>query len=367
MRKSLVINGCLLGKRISGIERFAIEIIKRLPLYYESLDKSIGEVLIYSNYNFKLGRNIYSNFEVKPCIKFLSSDFKYGNMLRFLWNNILPVKHSASIIVTFSQIDGILNPIKRGNKIITFIHDVIPLQFKLGKSFLYYKYILPFIIKNSDLIITVSNHSKKLIQQYFAPSQPIEVIYPGIAANFKFLNFKREPFILYVGRLARTKNLDRLLLAFRRLKQDESFKDYELWIVGAGSSDWILQYIDSDVKNSVKILENVSDEELVNLYNKASLFVFPSLYEGFGFPPLEAMACGCPVVVSKTGSLPEVCGDAAYYIDPLDVESIYKGIYEVLTNKSLRNSLVKKGLVHIKKYKWDTSIKKFISLVNMLT
>jgi len=366
MRRSLIINGCILGNRISGVERFVIEITKRLPIYYKIFEDGVRNMIIYSNYNFNFKKDFKNILEIKNCPKFLSSDSKYGNLSRFLWSNTLPLKHTNSIIVNFSQVDGIFNPIKRNNKIISVIHDVIPLQFKLGKSFYYYKYVLPLVIKNSDLIITVSNHSKKLIQNYFPSNQAIEVVYPGIGNSFKFKNMERQPAILYVGRLTHMKNLDRLLLAFSRLKRDKKFKEYELWIVGSGSTDWMFQYVDDKIKNFVRIFKDVSDEKLVNLYNKAYLFVFPSLYEGFGFPPLEAMACGCPVIVSNMGSLPEVCGEAAYYINPYSIESIYSGMYEVLTNDNLRNQLIKRGLSHVKRYTWDASVKKFASLIKAL-
>jgi glycosyltransferase involved in cell wall biosynthesis len=102
--------------------------------------------------------------------------------------------------------------------------------------------------------------------------------------------------------------------------------------------------------------------ELTNIYQKALIFVFPSVYESFGFPPLEAMACGCPVVVSNVASLPEVCGDAAYYVDPYSVESIAEGIYNVLTDESLRQSLIKKGLERAKLFSWEKAAKEHLKV-----
>jgi glycosyltransferase involved in cell wall biosynthesis len=102
---------------------------------------------------------------------------------------------------------------------------------------------------------------------------------------------------------------------------------------------------------------------LVEYYNKASLFVFPSFFEGFGIPPIEAMACGCPCVVSNVASLPEVCGDAAYYVNPYDVEDIARGIETVLNDEKLRNDLIKKGFENIKRFSWQDSARKIIEII----
>ncbi len=106
----------------------------------------------------------------------------------------------------------------------------------------------------------------------------------------------------------------------------------------------------------------INDKILYNLYKNAKLFVFPSLYEGFGLPPLEAMACGCPVVVSNVASLPEVCGDAGYYVDPYCVESIAEGIYQVLTDESLRQSLIQKGLERAALFSWEKSAREHLKV-----
>jgi glycosyltransferase involved in cell wall biosynthesis len=123
------------------------------------------------------------------------------------------------------------------------------------------------------------------------------------------------------------------------------------------------------LKGAVNYLGFVNNEELAGLYRKASCFVYPSLYEGFGLPPLEAMACGCPVVVSNVTSLPEVCGDAGFYVNPLDVESIAAGIEKVLRDGELRQSMIEKGLERAKLFSWEKAAKEhlkvFEELVNL--
>jgi len=120
--------------------------------------------------------------------------------------------------------------------------------------------------------------------------------------------------------------------------------------------------IDNKTREKIELLENISEEELIKLYKNALLLAFPSFYEGFGLPPLEAMACGCPVVVSNIASLPEVCGDAAYYVDPYNIESIAEGMYKVLTNESLRQSLIQKGLKQTKLFSWEKSSREHIKI-----
>jgi len=116
------------------------------------------------------------------------------------------------------------------------------------------------------------------------------------------------------------------------------------------------------VEKHIEFAGYVSEDQLARLYQEALLFAFPSLYEGFGFPPLEAMAHGCPIVVSNVASLPEVCGDAAYFVDPHDEESIADGIYQVATNSTLRETLIQKGLKRAKLFTWEESGKKHIKV-----
>jgi glycosyltransferase involved in cell wall biosynthesis len=163
-----------------------------------------------------------------------------------------------------------------------------------------------------------------------------------------------ERFILFVGSLQPRKNIVSLIKAYAALHK--SYKDYcKLVLVGfeGWHTDEIMK-IRSSEGNNIIIYDKIrSNENLAAIYRKASAFVFPSLYEGFGFPPLEAMACGCPVMVSHTSSLPEVCGEAALYIDPMDLESIRDGIQKLLTDDALRQELKAKGLQRAKLFTWD--------------
>ena len=158
-----------------------------------------------------------------------------------------------------------------------------------------------------------------------------------------------------VGSIEPRKNLKNLLSAYAKLGRN--FKDeYHLILVGAPG--WNNQDIVDEIKSLnqwVKYTGYVSDDELAKLYTQASLFIYPSIYEGFGIPPLEAMACGTPVIVSNASTLPEVCADAAYYIDPLDVKSITQSMVKVLGDTALQKELTLQGLIRAKEFHWEKS------------
>ena len=117
---------------------------------------------------------------------------------------------------------------------------------------------------------------------------------------------------------------------------------------------------------NITFKSNVSDGELVKMYNASKLFLFPSYYEGFGLPPLEAMACGVPVITSNVSSMPEVCGDAALFVDPQNIDDIILKIELLLSNESLQHKMIEKGLVHVKQFSWEKAAKKHIDVFEKL-
>jgi len=161
-----------------------------------------------------------------------------------------------------------------------------------------------------------------------------------------------KPYLLYVGNLYPHKNIKRLISAFRQLIEKDNL-DYRLVIVGG------------DKKNSTERIiftGLINDEELDDIYKNASLFVFPSLSEGFGFPPLEAMKRGVPVVSSHATCLPEILGNAAVYFNPQDVSDMAEKIKKVLLDKNLKSELIKKGLEGVKKYDWQKTAEETLTL-----
>lgn len=224
----------------------------------------------------------------------------------------------------------------------------------------------PLVIKNkrrlyakADAIICVSQSSRRdLLSYYDVNPRRVFVVHHGFSplcsspdkAGDQFHGTAR--YMLFVGFRGTYKNFDMLLRAY---SNSEVRHDFELLAVGGGAfSPAELTNIDKlGVGGRVKNLQGVSDETLASLYRNASLFVYPSLHEGFGFPPLEAMSVGCPVLVSSTASLPEICGDAAQYFDPTDECDLQRALESALNADNSHSMLIQRGYEQVLKYNWD--------------
>ncbi len=235
--------------------------------------------------------------------------------------------------------------------VVVTIHDLIPLfmpKFHNWKRAVYFKKFLPWYLRKVNAIIAVSESTKRDIVKYYGISEnKITVVYDALP-EIKYEKVEKEPFILYLGTLEPRKNVEGIIRAFALLKA----RGFKYKLVIAGGKGWKYNSIFSLVKklrlqDDVIFRGYVSDAETVFLYKNAKLFVWPSFYEGFGLPVLEAMAYGTPVVASNNSSLPEVCGDAAVLVDPYDVHSIADGILEAL-DSNIYDVLVKRGLERAK-------------------
>lgn len=236
------------------------------------------------------------------------------------------------------------------------------------KGRLYFRCVGQWAAQSSRLIVTVSESAKRdIVRSVGVPERKVRVVHEGIDDTFKVVSDLQllrsvrtqyrlpDRFILAVGTLEPRKNLPALIQAYRTIRRSSST---QLGLVIAGRTGWkattLQQEADGD---DVTFTGFVPQQHLVALYNLAEMFVLPSLYEGFGFPPLEAMACGCPVIVSNRGSLPEVVGDAAILIDPEREESIAAAIRMLEGNHSLRVSLIGRGFERIKSFSWKSTAK----------
>ena len=171
------------------------------------------------------------------------------------------------------------------------------------------------------------------------------------------------PFILYLGTLEPRKNLKSLILAYNEIKK--KFPEYKLIIGGAKGWGYknIFQIIDNlGIDKDIIFTGYIPEKDLPSLYNSAELFVYPSFYEGFGLPPLEAMACGTPVITSNTSSLPEVVGNAGIMVDPNNVNQLADAMYKVLTDDNLRRDMIKKGLKRAKMFSWKKTAKETLKV-----
>lgn len=274
-------------------------------------------------------------------------------------------------------------PFFKKKKTIVTVHDLTPLVFpKNFPSGIRGKIkwqIQKISLRNSNTIITDSNCSKRDIMKFTGiDKEKIKVIYLAAGEHFKNnknlkLSIKNLPdrFVLYVGDVTWNKNLVRLLEAIEKVNipivmtgkalVGEDYDKSNPW-----NSDLVkVKQIISKSKN-ISTLGFVSEEDLIALYNSATVFVMPSLYEGFGLPILEAMSCGCPVVTTREGSIPEVAGEAVFYVNAYDSDDIAKGIKKVFLDKVLQRELSNKGLEQSKKFSWEKTARETTSVYKFL-
>jgi glycosyltransferase involved in cell wall biosynthesis len=237
------------------------------------------------------------------------------------------------------------------------------------------------VLAGAARIFAVSNFTRDEIEKLFEiPSNRVEVVYNAIDERFlhghasaadRDLIARRYqvtyPFLLYAGRISAHKNVVRMIEAFSALKTEleksEAYPDLKLIIIGddlSGNPDLRRTVVRSGVQHDVRFLGFVPIEVLRIFYDEAKIFVFPSLYEGFGLPPLEAMAHGTPVVTSNVSSLPEVVGNAAVLVNPENVFEIMRALHRVLIDKPLRDRMKERGYEQAAKFSWETSVRRIL-------
>ncbi len=262
-----------------------------------------------------------------------------------------PLKSPVPLVVTFYDIHILKHP-----------HD-----YNLWLSS-YLNFMLPKIAKTADKIITISEFSRRdIVNTLSIPEEKVTVTYCGVNDTFRVTTdnalknnilkkYKlNKKFILYVGALQPRKNIPALLKAYSELKKNHGF-DYDLVLVG--STGWrnkrIFTLIEKlGLNNDVRFLGHVPEADLPVIYSLAEFFVYPTFFEGFGMPVLEAMSCGCPVITSDTSSLPEVVGDAGIMVDPGNTQELKNAMLRLSRDHSLKNELKEKGIRRAKMFSWD--------------
>lgn len=263
------------------------------------------------------------------------------------------------------------------------VHDLIIDHYRTGKAsthspiiyyfkIFFYKIITFFSVFRAKKIIAVSEATKKeIICHYHVNPEKIAVVYEAVGSALKSVKHRdlsqiklfSYPYLLYVGNAYPHKNISLLIKGMTLLKS----KYPKLKLLLAGKSDYFYQRLRALCSNNSKIIffGQADDKELASLYQKASAFVFPSLMEGFGFPPLEAMFFGCPSVVSDINSLREICGKGSLYFDPKSAEDLAEKVSLVLDSKKTRGELIKNGYSQVKKYSWSSVAKKTLALYQL--
>ena len=357
----------------AGITTYTLNLVKELL----KIDKKNDYKLIHhtksSSEIYKNGREIL--FPLPPVPYYKKTIWKNFLLPRRLKKINLDIIHDPTAIAPFPK-----NALFK--KIVTIL-DITPYLFPETHPFLtkwQFRRAIKRIRADIDLIITISQNTKNDLIKYFGVSPvKIKVVYLGVSKKYRIIpdedllervrqkyNLPKK-FILCVGTLEPRKNISTLIRIFHflRTSQNERFQQEHLII--AGKRGWKYDGIFETVtqlglEKFVHFTDFVDQKDLPNLYNLAEVFVYPSLYEGFGLPPLEAMACGCPIITSNSSSLPEVAGDAAIMINPQNVNAFAGAIKRVLTDENLRKEMIEKGLKQAKKFSWEKCAKETLKV-----
>jgi len=403
----------------TGVEDYTINLLSHLL----TLNKSVCPAA--AGIKYRLFYNGFKKFDLKyPWLK--SSNVKiiktripnkiFDLILRFIkFPKIDKILGNADV---FISPHFLITPLSKKSKRIMIFYDLSFLRFPGFFSFskrMWHKFMLPKRqAKKADLIIAISESTKKdLIDLYGIDSEKIKVIYPGVDDKFKPIakndykllevvkkyNLPADEvglppkFILYFGTIEPRKNIVGLVKAFEYIKKerngkilevawrgfegfvrgtkDKLFNYSQLKLIIAGTKGWLYSEVfdvvkNSEFKNDIIFTGFVGEEDKPYLYNLASAFVYPSFFEGFGLPPLEAMACGVPTIVSNKSSLPEVVGDSAIMVDPQNIDELNIAIKEVLENQELNSHLRRRGMERAKKFSWDNAAKQLLEQIKNL-
>lgn len=330
----IIVNARFLTQNITGVQRFAIEIAKELKkIYGEQIRFVAPHTIIHHDLAQELGTEVI------------------GIDKGHLWEQIdLPLylmANGSPLLLNLAN----TAPLLYKNKIVT-VYDLAfyrhPEWFSRSFSAVY-NFMIPRILKNARHVFTDSEFIRdEMHTVYGIAKEKIDVIYGAPADIFTPQNVAREPFILAVGSIDPRKNLQPLIELFSQ------HPEHRFVIVGQKNKVFASMQLEH-VGDNITFTGYVSDEELVGLYNTATVFVYPSLYEGFGIPPLEAQACGCPVICSNTTSLPEVGGKSVLYCDPYNKTDIYEKIATLMADDTLQETLRQKGYENIHRFDWNRS------------
>ena len=344
---ALPIYQTFLNQRFGGISRYFAELMTRLPEGVSFKNPVMLSSNVYLSQVPGMGKACMS---VPHFLKRGKNPFKINRFLsrRILKGGKYDVFHPTYYDPYF------LDYVKRPYVITVhdMIHERFPEMYPQQDRTSEFKRMS---VMNADRIIAISQWTKKDIMDiYGIQEEKIDVVYHGHSIDASYeepVSGLPEKYMLYVGHRGAYKNFDKFALAFSNIHSE--FPDIELVCTGGGFSHVEMQFL-SDLKiDKCTYHYFVTEPQLTYLYNHALCFVFPSLYEGFGLPILEAYACDCPLVLSNTSCFPEVARDGGLYFDPYDVDSIADALRKVVTDSGLRNKMVEKGRDILSNYSWD--------------
>jgi glycosyltransferase involved in cell wall biosynthesis len=375
---------CLAKGGRTGVEEYTLQLLYNL---FE-IDKK-NEYILFLNAYKKIRLDL-SWIKKYPNVKLKKFHFPNKLLNLFFWYFSWPkIDKLLKGVDIFFMPNIIFGGVGKKTKLILTIHDLsfekYPSFFSLKRRW-WHLFINPRkICRQAEKIITVSNSTARDIARvYKIKSDKIYSISSAIPDHFKIIDKNSQQlieikekynlpfkFILFLGTIEPRKNIIGLIRAYDKLQEfaektnDDELKKYKLVI--AGAKGWLSEKIFSEIKNS-KFREKIilpgfiGDKDKAAIYNLATLFVYPSFYEGFGFPPLEAMGCGLPVITSNNSSLPEICNNAAISIDPDKPDEIFESIKKILSDKKLYQKMIEDGLNNSKKFNWENTARKTLEV-----
>ena len=364
-QKRIGLNGLLIHDYPTGLSRYSYELIRRIMTQWE------GNTIAYST-------SPELNMEFPESTTNSVPPFHYpanfrSNSVRLSWEQ-LGLRYACYK----DKLDLIYSPIAEGilfpqlPQIIT-VHDLLPFHYPslLPRWVPYYEYFLPAVIKGSTAVVCISEFTRQEVLERYPKikEDKLKVIHGGVDTK-RFLpcspgvirkHYELNEYLLCVGEVRPYKNMENI------------FRALELWPDGPqlaiSGKITVEQKTKLDnlahslkIENRIIWLGYVPDNLLPNLYSEATAFIFPSLYEGFGLPIIEAMACGCPTISSNRASLPEIGGDAAHFFDPMDLSDMAESIQKVCEDTEYRQTLAQRGPEHANNFKWEASFKKHMAL-----
>lgn len=365
----------LMDENYSGVSIYTFNLLREIlkqdsvntyKLFYNSFKNKEKNIPLFEQPNVEITATSYPN--------------KILNYLFFRTLNRPRIDRKAKVDLFFMPHLNFIAFSKKTKNIVV-VHDLsflhYPYFFTRRQNFWHKALKIKKLLQNASVIIAVSENTKNdIINFYNIPERKIKVIYSGVGAEFKlidkqdnkFLKLKQqynlpEKFMLYLGNVEPRKNIESILEAYIFFRNENPEKNIGLVI--AGSSAWKNKIVKTMAQNchykkDIYFLGYVKNEDKPYLYNLAEIFLFPSFYEGFGFPPLEAAACGTPVITSNTSSLPEIMRENAILINPHDITELKDAMLQILQDENLAEKMRVNGIRHAQKYSWEKCAREVI-------
>lgn len=364
-------NGSMLDEHPTGVGVYTLNVINHLSALYQH-DRNRKITVFTPTSSF-----LHTDVNTIRLPRFLKSS-QYGKIAaftRFAWNTLYyPVQARKFDLLISTTTHG---SFLLKNQIIT-IHDLLSLRFSniSPHQRFYFRYLLPYLVSKAKLIIAISETTKKDIVHFLkCPEDKIKVIYNGydeqvynneaIGQNKIEEKYNVRNYFLAIGPTYPHKNFELLINAYSELPP--AIKELYPLVIAGGKEKYlsVLRKLVNDKKETqhIHFAGYVPAALMPWLYKEAFALVFPSLYEGFGFPLLEAMASGCPVIASDISSIPEVCEQAALYFDPYNQQSLKYQMEKIITDSTLKTALVEKGLRQAKKFSWSKTVEQFKKVI----